>query len=90
MGVENFKERFAEIAELPKDIVMDSPKVTIIGNIQLSIENHRGLIEYGRDKIRVNTSIGIYKITGQDLIIKSISIEEIVMTGKIDNIDISC
>lgn len=90
MGVENFKERFAEIAELPKDVVMDAPRVTIIGNIQINIENHRGLIEYGSDMVRVNTSIGIYKITGHNLVIKSIAMEEIAITGQIDNVDILC
>lgn len=90
MGVENFKERFADIAELPKDVVMDAPRVTIIGNIQINIENHRGLIEYGSDMVRVNTGIGIYKITGHNLVIKSIAMEEIAITGQIDNIDILC
>lgn len=83
------KERVAEILELPKDVVMDTPKITLIGNIQLNIENHRGIIEYCIDKIRINTSIGVYKITGLNLIIKNILPEEIIVTGEIENIDIS-
>jgi len=85
----NFRRYLAETLELPKDIVLDVPKMIIIGNIQASIENHRGLIHYDSNNIRVNTSVGIYKITGSNLIIKNIMAEEIVITGDIDNIDIS-
>ncbi|MDI6617419.1 MAG: sporulation protein YqfC [Clostridiales bacterium] len=83
------RERFAEILELPEDIVMNIPRVTIVGNSEIDIENHRGLIEYSSQTIRINTSIGIYKITGLNLEIKNILAEEIVITGQIENIDIS-
>lgn len=82
-------QRVAEVLELPKEIIMDTPRMTIIGNIQLNIENHRGIIEYDNCKIRINTKIGIIKITGSDLIIKNILPEEIVITGEIENVDIS-
>jgi len=83
------RQRVAETLELPKDVVMDIPKLSVIGNIQLNIENHRGLIHYSSQEIRVNTSIGIYKIEGSGLAIKSISSEEIIITGELENIDIS-
>lgn len=85
----NFKRKVADILELPKDIIMDTPKLTIVGNIQLNIENHRGIIEYSADKVRINTSIGVYKITGLNLIIKNIIQDEIIIIGEIENIDIS-
>lgn len=82
-------QRVAEILELPKEIVMDVPKVTITGNIQLNIENHRGIMQYEIDKIRVSTSIGVLTVTGNNLVIKNIVPEEIVVTGEIGNVDIS-
>lgn len=82
-------ERLAEILELPKEIIMDTPRMTVVGNTQLSIENHRGIIEYANNIIRINTNSGIFKITGTNLIIKNIIPEEILITGEIDNINIS-
>jgi sporulation protein YqfC len=90
MGASNVKKRVAEVAELPKDIIMDAPRVIMTGNFQFNIENHRGLIEYGCNCIRINTSIGVYKVTGSDLSISSIAPEEIIITGNIEDVDISC
>jgi sporulation protein YqfC len=83
------RQKIAETLELPKDVVMDVPKVTLIGNVQLNIENHRGIVEYNENYIRINTSIGTLKITGSSLVIKDIVSDEIVLTGCIENIDIS-
>lgn len=89
MGADSVKNKVAEITEMPSDIILDAPRVTIIGNFELGIENHRGLIEYNDNCVRVNTSIGVFKLTGSNLSIKNIDLEEIVITGSIENIDIS-
>lgn len=86
---ENIKQRVAETLELPKDVVMDVPKLTLIGNIQVCIENHRGIIQYDEKNVRINTNIGVYKITGSNLVIKNIVTEEIIIAGYIENIDIA-
>lgn len=86
---ERLREKIAETLELPKDIVMDVPKLTIIGNIQLNIENHLGIVEYTGTTIRINTTIGMFKINGENMVIKSITAEEVIIEGKIENLDIS-
>lgn len=86
---ERLRQKVAESLELPKEVIMDAPKVTIIGNVQVNIENHRGIVEYNRSSIRINTSKGIFKITGADLMIRSIASEEVIIDGNIEGIDIS-
>lgn len=87
-GNEHIKQRIAETLEIPKDVVMDLPKTTIIGNIQVNIENHNGIIEYSDKTIRINTSIGIFKIEGNKMSIKYITLEEVVIVGIIDRVEI--
>lgn len=87
--VDKLRQKVAQTLELPKETVMDVPKIIIIGNIQLNVENHRGIIEYGCSNIRINTSIGVLKILGTNMIIKSIVPDEIIVEGDIENIDIS-
>ena len=65
--MDNLKYNISEALELPKDIVMDLPKITIIGNIQINILNHKGIIEYTENTLRINSSIGIIKIEGTKL-----------------------
>jgi len=49
------KKGIADLLELPRDIVLDLPKITLLGNLQLYIENHKGIIEYSTSLVRVNT-----------------------------------
>lgn len=86
--IENLKYSISEALELPKDIVMDLPKIVMVGNIQLNISNHKGIIEYNQDTLRVNSSIGVIKITGSNLKLKTILSEEIVVSGSISGIEI--
>lgn len=81
------RERFAEIMALPKEIVLDLPKITMIGNTQIFIENYKGIVEYDTEKIRINTSKGLIKIFGQNLEINTVTTEEIFITGGIENIE---
>ncbi|QEK12359.1 sporulation protein YqfC [Crassaminicella thermophila] len=81
------KESVAELLELPKDIMLDLPRITLLGNLQLYIENHKGIIEYSKLKIRVNTKSGVIRITGKDLSIKTIITEEIIICGNIENVE---
>ena len=86
--IENMKYNISKNLELPMDIVMDLPKLIITGNMKASLENHKGIIEYTDETIRVNTKIGIFKITGNNLEIKTILSEEIIIIGIIENIEI--
>ncbi|HOR87000.1 MAG TPA: sporulation protein YqfC [Bacillota bacterium] len=81
------KEKLCSTFELPKDIVLDVSKVVIIGAGQITVENHKGLIEYSEELIRINTGSGIMKLCGRNLTIKNIIQEEIAITGVITNIE---
>jgi sporulation protein YqfC len=81
------REKLSNTFELPKDIVMDVSKVTAIGTEQVTVENHKGIVEYSEDLIRINTDSGIIKLCGRNLTIKTILQEEITITGKITNIE---
>ncbi|WP_130806628.1 sporulation protein YqfC [Senegalia massiliensis] len=86
--IDNIKTNIAEVLELPKEIVLDLPKITLIGNIQLYIENHKGIVEYSKERIRINSKSGIIRIIGNDLVIKNIVSEEVVVSGKIINVEL--
>lgn len=85
----NFKEKFTEILALPKEIILDLPKVTMFGNGHFVIENYKGIIEYDSERIRINTAKGIIKIFGQNLEINTVTNEEILITGIVNNVEFS-
>jgi sporulation protein YqfC len=86
--LENVKFNISEALELPMDIIMDLPKLTVVGNVEASLLNHKGIIEYTKETIRINTKSGVFRIVGENLEIKTIFSEEIVITGLIENIEI--
>lgn len=84
----NIKTNISEALELPIEITMDLPKITLIGNQEVTIFNHKGIIEYTSTLIRINSRSGIIKVVGNDLEIRNILSEEIYLVGVIDLVEI--
>lgn len=59
------------------------PKLTIIGNHNLQIDNYRGLKEYTANLIRLGAKGMSLEIYGEDLIITKIDAETIFLEGNI-------
>jgi sporulation protein YqfC len=81
------KMKVTEALELPKEIVLNMPKLTMLGSGDLIIENYKGVIEYSEEKVRINTASGIIKISGSNLIIKEITAEDIIIKGIISSLE---
>ena len=79
----NVKEKLSNIFELPEDIILDMPKIELIGNQHIRVENHKGIIEYTDSCVRLNCQKYMLKVSGEGLVIHSMSAEEIVLSGEI-------
>lgn len=77
----------ADFLELPKDILLDLPRLILLGNLRLVIENHRGLIQYNPSELRICLEKGEVVIQGCDLTIALISLEEIIVEGKLQAVE---
>lgn len=77
------RQRLARALEMPSEIVFDLPRVTMIGNVQMYIENHRGIIEYTPENIRISVSFGEMAVSGEALSIRTINQDEIHLEGLI-------
>jgi sporulation protein YqfC len=69
--------------DLPEDVMMDLPRVTMIGQIHIYIENHRGLLTFTDQEVRLLLKQGQLLIKGEQFVIKMILPEEILLQGKI-------
>jgi len=76
----------ASSLELPKEVVMNLPLITLIGNEDMTIENFKGILEYSCELVRINTTAGIVCAHGKKLELKQITSENIVIVGTIDSI----
>lgn len=57
--------------------------VELYGNERVLIEEHRGILGYGQEEIRVGTSYGIAVIEGLDLRLCCMSRSQLVIRGRI-------
>lgn len=80
-------QRIAEALDLPLDVMCDIPRTEIMGNSQINIENIRGILDYNESCIKINTTVGIIKIDGDELFIESISDESAAVKGRIIRVE---
>ena len=73
--------------EMPKEVVSDEPKFTIVGFSEILIENYKNILEYEDYFIRINTFIGIISINGFNLKLEQLTEDDIMIRGKIESID---
>lgn len=78
--------KFISLFELPRDVILDLPKATLLGDVQMVVENHKGLLEYTPARLRIRTSQGEVCVVGAHLRIGSLFREELVVEGRIDSV----
>lgn len=82
------QSRIGNLLEMPNEITTNEPKLTIQGFKELLIENYKGILEYEEFYVRISTHIGTININGFNLNLKQMTDEDIMVTGKIDSIDL--
>ncbi|MFP7733176.1 sporulation protein YqfC [Priestia aryabhattai] len=80
------KRWMTKTMELPADVLMDLPRITLVGQIHIYIENHKGLLAFSDTEIRVLLKQGQMLVRGEGLVIKVILPEELVLEGKINQV----
>ena len=83
---EKKKEIFAERLELPKDILMNLPKISVIGHREITIENHKGVVIFDECEIKVNSSIGLITVKGKKLEILFMEGKTLTLKGKVSKV----
>lgn len=81
---QSLKQKFLTAMDLPIELLNDVPRITLIGNNNLLIENHKGIIEYDENIIRLVSHINIL---GNQMNVEEINNDEIFITGEITNVE---
>lgn len=80
-------QSLAGFLEIPQDIVMDLPRITMLGNKQLLVENHKGIIEYTPSLVRIKLSQGELYILGETLTLGNLQAEQILVEGVVQKVN---
>lgn len=74
------------VLDLPEDLLQELPRITLIGNKELYIENHRGVLNFSTSQLKLALAKGSLEITGENLVIRNIIGQELAVEGVIGEI----
>lgn len=81
-----FNQITAKLLDLPQDVILDLPRMTLIGNMQLYIENHRGVLHFSNELMKLALNKGSLEVRGKQLVIRAIFSEEVFIEGVIEDV----
>lgn len=84
---ESMSQKVTKMLELPEDIVLNMPKIELLGEKHLRVENFKGIIEYSDTVTRLNLGTKLLKILGANLTIQTMTNDEITMGGTIHQVE---
>ena len=87
MGNKDLIRKMGDIVNVPKDVTQGFPYLSILGNSDIYIENYRGILEYTRETIRIETKLGRIEIIGKHLHIDYYSNEDLKIKGLFHKIE---
>lgn len=80
------KSKLAEKLNIPQDISDGLPIVTVTGKNEIYVENYKGIIEYGKCCIKIQTKVCRVTFTGKNLEIVYYTNVDMKITGEIESI----
>lgn len=80
----DFWNRVALGSDLPGESLPGIPLVELASDRRVLVENHRGVVAYGCNEVKIKVSFGLLCITGSALELARMTKQQLVVTGKID------
>lgn len=84
---ESLKKKMTSATNLPKDVILGVPIITMTGQLEVCVENYKGILEYTDTMIRIRSKIGQIKVVGENMQIEYYTNDEMKITGHIKTIE---
>lgn len=78
---EKFKEKMSTVLSIPREIIVDVPRIIFDSNTKVYIENFKGISEYSNECISVNAGRYTIKLTGERMEMKSMTSDDVTIEG---------
>ncbi len=77
----------AERLELPQEALPGALRLTALDDRRLLIENHRGLLAYGTEEIRVSAARGQLRVRGSELTMRAMDRAALLIAGRLQSVE---
>lgn len=85
---ESVLEKTAQALDLPADGVAGLPHLSMIGDRELRVENHRGILAYGTEEIHIGGGRLVIRVRGNGLQLRAMNAAELLITGQIFGVEL--
>lgn len=85
--IRELAEDLADSLELPQEAFAAAAKLSVTAGRRALIENHRGIIEYSRERIAVSVEKGRIIVGGHGLVLSAMNKSELLIDGKISMVE---
>lgn len=86
---ESLLERTVQALDLPADALAGLPRLELVGDKELRMENHKGILAYAPEEIHVSGGAFGVRITGRGLELRAMNALELLITGRITGIELT-
>lgn len=83
-----FMTELLKMIDLPSDIIMRY-RYTVMGGRAVYIAGHKGIKVFGTENLELKLGTQIMLITGTDLIIRHLSVDDMIVTGVIASVTVT-
>lgn len=80
------KETIAEKLDLPREVILNIPKITVTGDNEITIENHKGVVLFEESEVKINSNVGLISISGGNFEILFMGGSTLTLSGKFRSI----
>lgn len=84
---ESFLEKTSAMLDLPGDVVAGLPRIELLGDRELRMEYHRGILAYGTEEIHISGGKLVVRVRGDGLELRSMTPTQLLITGQILSVD---
>lgn len=81
-------EKTAQALDLPADVV-GLPRIELLGDQELRVGYHKGILAYGSEEIHISGGKLIIRVLGSGLELRSMTASELLITGHIHTVELN-
>ena len=75
--------RVSRMFDLPADALAGEPRVEVVGDGELRMAPHKGILAYGQEEIHISGGKMVVLVRGSGLELRAMTPEEVLITGTI-------
>ncbi len=85
---ETILEKTAQALDLPADVA-GLPRIELLGDRELRVEYHKGILAYGTEEIHISGGKLVIRVLGSGLELRGMNASELLITGRVRSVELT-